>query len=112
MLNSELNALFADKISDSYLLPKRNGGLRNLAHFYWATRYVCMFFKDLRLKALTGPKVVPNGRVADDTMLWHVFRAVMFPGRAWHVIVVPIGLTLWSGQLSAQLHVISAQILR
>ena len=31
---------------------------------------------------------------------------VVFPARSWHVIVVPIGLTLWSGQLKTQFLVI------
>ena len=30
------------------------------------------------------------------TLLRHVFSAVVFPARAWHVMVVPVGLTLWS----------------
>ena len=74
--------------------------------------YVCIFFKDFwRLRALTEPKMVPYGRVVDNTLLRHVFSAVVIPARAWHVIEVPIGLTLWSGQLPPQLHVILAQIL-
>ena len=48
------------------------------------------------LRALTGPKVVRYDKVVDNTLLGHV----LFPRRAWHAIVVPIGLTLWSGQLS------------
>ena len=54
--------------------------------------FVCFFEDFSRLRALTEPKVVPYGRVVDKTLLRHVFSAVMFPGRAWHVIVVPIRL--------------------
>ena len=46
------------------------------------------------------------------TSLRHVFGAMVVPARAWHVIAVPIGLTLCSGQLPSQLHVILAQIFR
>ena len=61
--------------------------------------YVCMFFKDFsRLRALPEPKMVPYGRMVDNTLLRHVFSAVVIPARAWHAIEVPIGLTLWSGQ--------------
>ena len=75
--------------------------------------YVCMFFEDFsRLRALTGPKVVPYDRVVDTALLRHVFSAVMFAGIAWRVIVIPIGLTLWPGQLSPQVYMILAQILR
>ena len=42
MVNSELNALSVNKISDSYLLPTGNGETRNPARFYWATRYIKM----------------------------------------------------------------------
>ena len=63
--------------------------------------YVCMSFNDFsRPRALEGPKVVRYGRVVNNTLLRHVFSAVMFPRRVWHVIVVPMGLTLWSGQSS------------
>ena len=56
--------------------------------------YACMFFKDFsRLRALTEPKMVPYGRVVDNTLLRHVLSAVVIPGRVWHVIEVPIGLT-------------------
>ena len=52
--------------------------------------YACMFFGIFsRQRALTEPKVVPYGRVLDNTLLRHVFSAVVFPTRAWHVIVVP-----------------------
>ena len=48
-----------------------------------------------------------------NALLRDVFSAVMFPARAWPVIVVPmIGLALWSRQLPSWLHVIFAQILR
>ena len=62
--------------------------------------YICLYvFEDFsRLRALTGPKVVPDGMVLDNTLLRHVFSAVMFLERACQVIAVPIGLTLWSGQ--------------
>ena len=40
------------------------------------------------------------------------FSAVVLPSKAWHVIVFPTGLALWSGQLPPQLHVILAQIRR
>ena len=51
--------------------------------------YVSMFFKDLsRLRALTELKMVPYGRVVDNTLLRHVFSAVVIPARAWHVIKV------------------------
>ena len=64
--------------------------------------YVCMLFVDFsRLRALTEPKVVPYGRVVDNKLLRHAFSAVVFPARAWHVIVVPIGLTLWAGAIAA-----------
>ena len=63
-----------------------------------------MFFKDFsRLRALTELKMVPYGRVLDNTLLRHAFSAVVIPARAWHVIEIPIGLTLWSGQLPPQL---------
>ena len=51
-----------------------------------------MFFEVFsRLTALTEPIVVPDGtgRVLDNTLLRHVFSAVVFPARAWHMIVVP-----------------------
>ena len=38
-------------------------------------------------------KVVPYGRVVDNTLLRHFFSAAVFPAREWHAIVVPIGLT-------------------
>ena len=72
-----------------------------------------MVFNDFsRLRALTEPKIVPYGMVVDNTLLKHVFSAVVIPARAWHVIIVPIGLTLLSGPLPPQMHVILAQILR
>ena len=76
--------------------------------------HICLYaFRGFsRLRALTEPKVVQYGRVLDNTLFRHVFSAVVFPARAWHVIVVPIGLTLWVWQLPTQLHVILAQILR
>ena len=37
-------------------------------------------------------------RVVDNTLFRHVFSAVVFPARAWHVIVVPSVNT--AGQLS------------
>ena len=53
-----------------------------------------MLFEDFsRLRALTEPKVVSYGRVVDNTLPRHVFSAVVFPVRAWHVIAFPIGLT-------------------
>ena len=68
-----------------------------------------MFFEDFStLRAFTEPKVAPYARVVDNTLLGHVF---MFPARAWHAIVVPVGLTSWSGQLPPQLHVSLGQIL-
>ena len=71
-----------------------------------------MFFKELsRLRTLTKPKVVPYGRMVDNTSLRYVFSEVVVPARAWHVIEVPIGLILWSGQLPPPLHVILAEIL-
>ena len=74
--------------------------------------YVCMGFENFsRLVAPTEPKVVPYGRVLDNTLLRHVFSAAVFSARALLVIVVPIGLTLWSVQLPLQLHVILAEIL-
>ena len=75
--------------------------------------YVSNFFlKDFaRLRALTEPNMVPYGMVVDNTVLRHVFSAVVIPARAWHLIEVPIGSTLWLGQLPPQLHVILAQIL-
>ena len=58
--------------------------------------YVCMFFFEdfSRLRALARPKVEPYDRVMHNTLLTHLFGEVMFPGIAWHVIIVPIGLTL------------------
>ena len=47
-----------------------------------------------RLRTLTEPKMVPYGRVVDNTLLRHVFSVVVIPGRACHVIEVSIGLTL------------------
>ena len=79
----------------------------------YVNMYACMSFKDFsRLKALTEPKMVPYGRMVDNTLLRHAFSALVTPGRAWHVIEAPISLTLWSGQLPPQLHVILTQILR
>ena len=77
--------------------------------------YICIYvfyvFEDFsRLRALTEPKVVPYGRVLDNILLRHVFSAAVFSAKAWHVIVVPKGLTLWPEQLPPQLHVILAQI--
>ena len=66
----------------------------------------------MRLNALIKPKEVPYGRVVDNKLLRHVLSTVVFPARAWHVIIVFLGLTLWSGQLPPQLHVILAQMLR
>ena len=75
--------------------------------------YVCMFFEDFpRLRALTEPKLASYDRVLDNTMLRHAFGAVLLLARAWHGILVPIGLALWSGQLPPQLHVILAHIIR
>ena len=72
-----------------------------------------MFFKDFsKLRALTEPKMVPYARVVDNTLLRNVFSAVVMPARAWHMIEVPIGLTLWSRQLPPPLHEILAHILR
>ena len=49
-------------------------------------RYVC-FFKDLsRLRALTKSKMAPYGRVVDNTLLRHVFSAVVIPAKARHVM--------------------------
>ena len=74
--------------------------------------YVCMVFANIwRFKAPSESKVVPYDSHVNSTLLRHVFSAVVTPARAWHVIEVPIGLTLWSGQLPPQLHVILAQIL-
>ena len=40
--------------------------------------HVCMFFEVLsRLRALTEPKMVPYGRVLDNTLLRHVFSAMV-----------------------------------
>ena len=72
-----------------------------------------MFFEDfLRLRALKEPKMVPYGRVVDNALIRDAFSAVVFPVRAWHVIVVSIGLTLWSVQMPPQLRAILAQIFR
>ena len=71
------------------------------------------FFEDFSgQRTLTEAKVVPHGKVVDNTLLRHIFRAAWFPARAWQVIVVPIVLTLWSGQLPVQSRVILAQIFR
>ena len=70
-------------------------GIENAGH---VCMYVC-FFKDFsRMRAPTEPKMVPYGRVVDNTLLRHVFSAVVIPERVWHMNKVPIGLTLWSGQ--------------
>ena len=54
--------------------------------------YVGMFFDVFSgLRALTESKVVPYGSVLNNTLLRHVFSAVVFPARAWRVIVIPIG---------------------
>ena len=50
------------------------------------------------------------GSWVDNTLLMNIFGAVAFAVRAWHVIVVPITLTLRSRQLPPQLHMILAQI--
>ena len=73
--------------------------------------YGCVSFEHFsRMRAFTEPKVVPCGSVVDNTLLRHVFGALVFPARSWHVHVVPIGLILWPGQLPSQLHEILAQI--
>ena len=53
-----------------------------------------MFFEVFsRLRALLNRKCyLPYARVLDNTLLRHVFNAVVCPTKAWHVIVVPIGL--------------------
>ena len=64
-----------------------------------------MFFEDIfRLKAHSEPKVLPDGRAVDNTLLRRAFSTLGYPARALHVIVVPTDLALWPGQLS-QLHV-------
>ena len=56
--------------------------------------FVCFFEDFSRLRLHPEPKVIPCSRVADNTLLRHIFRTMVFPARAsWHVIVVPIGLT-------------------
>ena len=68
--------------------------------FMQVSIYVCMYiFRGFSaLRTLKEVKVVPYGRVVDNTLLWHVLIAVGFPERTWHVMVGPIGITLSSGQ--------------
>ena len=64
------------------------------------------------LRAFIGMKLVQYGRVVDYTLLWHAFTAMEFSARVWHVILIPIGLTLWSGQwlLAARYHVLDTSL--
>ena len=55
--------------------------------------FVCFSEVFSRLRALTVLKVVPYGRVFDNTLLRHIFSPVVFPATAWHVIMVSICLT-------------------
>ena len=65
--------------------------------------YVCRVFEDFsRLRTLTEPRVVPYGKVVNNTLLRLIFTAVVFLARGWQLILVPIDLSLWSGQLPAQ----------
>ena len=82
------------------------------AYVLWmyVCRYMCLLFRGFSwLRGLTEAKVVPCGWVVDNPLLRRVFSTVGFPVGAWHVIVVSIGLTLWSERLPPQLHVILAQ---
>ena len=46
------------------------------AQVMFANVLVCFSFEDFsRLRALAEPKVVPYGRVVDNTLLKHVFRS-------------------------------------
>ena len=49
--------------------------------------YVFQFFFSA-LRALREAKVVPYATVVDNTLLKHVFRAVRFPARAWHHVLM------------------------
>ena len=79
-----------------------------IAHvFMYICIFVCFFEDFSRLRLHSEPKVIPYSRVADNTLLRHIFGAMVFPARAsWHVIVVPIGLTIWSWQLPSKFHMI------
>ena len=77
----------------------RNRALVFISLYICIYLYICMYvFQDFfsTLRALTEPKMVPYGRtrVVDNTLLRRVFSAVVIPARAWHVIEVPIGLTV------------------
>ena len=65
------------------------------------------------LTARREAKVVPYGRVVDNTLFRHDFSSVELSASAWHVTVVPMCLTLWlgPGQSPPRLHVILARFL-
>ena len=50
--------------------------------------HICLYVSEdfSGLRALTEPNVVPYGSGLDNTLLRHVFSAVVFPARAWGVI--------------------------
>ena len=82
-----------------------------IIYTYWYVCYSSFFFWT---ESTYRNEVVSYDWVVDNTLLgqMYVFNAVGFPPRVWHVIVVPIGLTLLPGQSPPELHVILAQILR
>ena len=65
---------------------------------YVLCMYVC-FFKHFETERTYR---IENGTsmvvLVDNTLLSHAFRAVVIPAIAWHVIEVPIALTLLSEQ--------------
>ena len=60
--------------------------------------HVCLFLEDfLGLRVLTEAKAVSYDRFVNNTLLGYALSAVRFQATAWQVIVIPIGLTSWSG---------------
>ena len=74
----------------------------------WCRRTCGSGCGDARLVAAVGGLRVPPGL---DRRCPPVLTGGGRRRNPWHVIEAPIGLTLWSGQLPSQLHVILAQIL-
>ena len=61
----------------------------------YESMYLRTFVEDYRdWENLAERKVVRHDIVIDNTLCMHGFGALGFPARGWHVIVVPIGLTL------------------
>ena len=73
---------------------------KGIRSYLYAYMFVCFSRIFSRLRALTEPRVIRYGMVVDNTLLRHVFSAVVFPARAWRVIpigLVPIGFVCSHG---------------